>query len=561
LSGPDDDDAPPGTEPPAGSLYPTLSEAQLQRIVPHARARTVVAGEVLSRAGDPTVSCFVVRRGHLEVVRPSDGTEEFIAGFGPGMFTGEANILTGGRSFATVRADQAGDVLELARDQLLALIQTDSELSTLLMRAFVLRRLLLIAHGVGDVVLLGSTHSHDSLRIREFLTRNGHPYSWIDLDRDVTSQALLDRFEVRPDEIPVAICRGHIVLRNPSNSDLAACLGFNEAIDEARLRDLVVIGAVPAGLAAAVYGASEGLDVLVLEETASGGQAGTSSRIENYLGFPTGISGADLARRANTQALKFGAEIMVAVRATALGCERRPYSITVDDGHVVHARAVVIASGAEYRRLPIDGLERFEGAGIYYAATPMEAQLCADDEVIVIGGGNSAGQAAVFLAGSARHVHVLVRSDGLSATMSRYLIRRIDEHPAITLHPHTEVVSLGGTDHLERVGWRNNITAAAETREIRHIFSMTGAVPSTAWLNGCLRLDDKGFIRTGSALTHDDLVAAGWPLARSPFLLETSRPGVFAVGDVRSQSLKRVASAVGEGSIAIAEVHQVLAEQ
>jgi thioredoxin reductase (NADPH) len=311
-------------------------------------------------------------------------------------------------------------------------------------------------------------------------------------------------------------------------------------------------------LAAAVYGASEGLDVLVLESNAPGGQAGSSSRIENYLGFPTGISGQELAGRAYSQANKFGAQVVIAKAAAEISCERTPYAVRTDDGGRIPARAVIIATGAEYRRPPLENLSSFEGAGVYYGATPMEAQLCVGEEVVVIGGGNSAGQAAVFLAENSKRVHVLVRSDGLSDSMSRYLIRRIEDNPAIVLRTRTEIVALDGDTHLERVRWRNSQTCEEETHDIRHVFMMTGAAPNTRWLSGCLALDGNGFIKTGPDLSPEDLATARWPLARPPHLLETSRPGVFAVGDARSGNVKRVASAVGEGSIAISFVHQVL---
>jgi thioredoxin reductase (NADPH) len=381
----------------------------------------------------------------------------------------------------------------------------------------------------------------------------------VDLDREADVQTLLDRFHVTVADVPVLICRGEVVLRNPSNRAIADCLGLNAAIDATQIHDVVVIGAGPAGLAAAVYAASEGLNVLVVEGTAPGGQAGSSSKIENYLGFPTGISGQALAGRAFTQAQKFGAQVLIASRAMRLRCESRPYAIECC-GKELQGRAIVIATGAEYRRPPIENLRRFEGLGVYYGATFMEAQLCADQEVIVIGGGNSAGQAAVFLAQTSRCVHVLVRSSGLAETMSRYLIRRIEEHPAIELHTNTEVVALEGDQHLERVRWRNSRTGEGETRDMRHVFIMAGAIPATAWLMGCLVLDANGFIRTGPDLSPEDLARAKWPLQRPPHLLETSLPGVFAVGDVRAGNIKRVASAVGEGSIAVSFVHRFLAE-
>lgn len=548
----------PGTR--ADHVFPTLTPPQLARIAAHGRVRRVAEGEVLLEPGEQSARIFVVTEGQVEVIRPTEATDELVALFGPGQFTGEVAMLSGRRGLARIRAGTAGEVIEVGRDALLALIQSDGELSEILMRAFILRRVELIAHGVGDVVLLGSNHCQGTLRIREFLTRNGYPHTMLDLDREAAVQELLDRFHVTAADVPVVICRGTIVLRNPTNQQIADCLGFNDAIDRTQLRDVVIVGAGPAGLAAAVYGASEGLDVLVLESTAPGGQAGASSRIENYLGFPTGISGQELAARAYNQATKFGAELMVGNDAKRLTCDRKPYSIELDDGPRVPARALIIASGAQYRRLAIPNLARFEGAGVYYAATFMEAQLCGGDEVVVVGGGNSAGQAAVFLAQTARHVHVLVRSNGLAESMSRYLIRRIEDHPAITLHVRTEIVRLEGDRHLERVTWRDNQSGREETLDIRHVFSMTGATPSTAWLRSCVALDARGFIKTGLDLTPEDLAAAHWPLPRPPLLLETSLPGVFAVGDVRSGSVKRAASAVGEGSIAIAAVHQVLHE-
>jgi thioredoxin reductase (NADPH) len=373
---------------------------------------------------------------------------------------------------------------------------------------------------------------------------------------------MLDRFHVAVEEIPVVICgRRGSVLRNPTPERIAECLGLNAPLDEAQVHDLVIVGAGPAGLAAAVYGASEGLDVLILESTAPGGQAGSSSRIENYLGFPTGISGADLAGLAYTQAQKFGAQMIVAKRAEALDCTRKPYTVRVASGPTVAARAVILATGAAYRRLSVEGLARFEGAGVHYGATPMEANLCRGEEVIVVGGGNSAGQAAVFLAQQgARRVHVLVRSSGLSDTMSRYLIRRIEANPVISVRPRTEVVGLEGGVGLERVSWRHKETGAVETNDVRHVFVMMGAEPNTGWLGRCVAVDGKGFIKTGPDLTKDDLAGAGWRLPRPPYLLETSQPGVFAVGDVRAGNQKRVAAAVGEGSTAVAFVHQVLKE-
>ena len=540
-------------------IFPKLTPAQIRRVAVYGHMHAVERGEVLVEQGDISVPFFVVITGELEIVRPSGAYETLVTVHDSGKFTGEVNTLSGRRSFFRVRATKPGKVIELDHQHMLTLVQTDAELGEILMRAFILRRVELVAAGVGDIILIGSTHSAGTLRIKEFLMRNGHPYSYIDLERDPDVQNLLDSFQISASEIPVLICRGQVVLRNPGNQQIADCLGFNESIDQTQVRDLVVIGAGPSGLAAAVYGASEGLDVLVLETSSPGGQAGSSSRIENYLGFPTGISGQELAARAYLQAQKFGAEMLMA-KATRLVCDRKPYVIEVESGARISARTVVIATGAQYRRLPLENLSRFEGAGVYYGATFVEAQLCGGEEVIVVGGGNSAGQAAVFLAQTTKRVYMLVRSTGLAESMSRYLIRRIEKSPTIVFQPQTEIVALEGGDHLDSVHWRNGQTGQIEQHRIRHVFVMTGADPNTRWLNGCVALEAKGFIKTGPDLSPENLSAAGWPLTRQPYLLETSLPGIFAAGDVRGGSIKRVASAVGEGSIAISVVHKVLQE-
>ena len=548
----------PGAQP--DRMFPGLTPEQMARIAAHGRTRRVEAGEVLVEAGEESVRFFVVKKGQIDVVRLSGDAQEVVAICREGQFTGELNLLSGRRSLARLCVSEPGELIQLERDQLVDLVQADSELGEILMRAFILRRVELIARDVGDLVLVGSSHSAATLRIREFLSRNGQPYTSVDVERDPGVQELLDRFLVTVDEVPIVICRGRRMLRNPSNRQLADFLGFNDAIDRTRICDLVIVGAGPAGLAAAVYGASEGLEVLMLETNAPGGQAGTSSRIENYLGFPNGITGQDLALRAYTQASKFGARVLIAKTATRLHCERRPYSIEMDDGSQLQARSVIIATGARYRRLDLENLARFEGQGVYYGATFIEAQLCRGDEIVVVGGGNSAGQAAVFLAQTVKRVHVLIRSSGLAETMSRYLIRRIEDHPAIELRTHTEIIALEGNDRLQRVSWRDNLSGKIERHDIRHLFLMTGAVPNTKWLDGCLALDDKGFVKTGPDLSPDELAAAQWPLARSPYFLETSIPCVFAAGDARAGNLRRVAAAVGEGSDAVSFVHRVLNE-
>lgn len=544
---------------PRGEVFPTLSDEQIERVKTRGRVRGITTGEVLIEQGDATVPFFVILSGELEAVRPTELGKRVITLSGHGQFTGEINTLSGRRTMFRMQVSEPGEVIELDRHQMMGLVQGDAEIGEIIVRAFILRRAGLVSGHVGDVVLVGSAHSADTWRLKEFLVRNGHPYTYLDLERDTDSEQLMTAYKIAPGETPFVICRGETALRNPSNRELAECLGFNEAIDETHVRDVVVIGAGPAGLAAAVYGASEGLDVLMIEDNAPGGQAGSSSRIENYLGFPTGITGQELAGRAYTQAEKFGAELLMD-RAVRLECDRQPYCVRIEGGAEIPTRTIVVASGVRYRKPPLENLERFEGNGIYYGATQVEASFCGGDEVIVVGGGNSAGQAAVFLSKSATRVYVLVRAAGLAQSMSRYLSCRIEQTPNITLLTQTEIVALLGDDRLERVRWRNNETGVVEEHPIAHVFMMTGAEPNTSWLDGCIALDEKGFIKTGLELTPEDLSAARWPLVRQPFLLETSLPGVFAVGDARGGSVKRVASAVGEGSISITFVHQVLAQ-
>ncbi len=538
--------------------FPKLSPAHIERLQRFGVVHAVRPGEILFEQGDVNVSFYVLIEGRMEIVQPTENSERAIAEHEEGEFTGEVNMLWNRRSLVRARMVTEGKVLEIPQERLRALIQTEADISEILMRAFILRRLLLIQHGFGDVVLLGSRHSAGTLRIREFLGRNGHPYSYVDLDRDQEAQQMLERFNVDVEEIPVLICRGDVVMKNPSNQEIANCLGFNQPMTNEKIRDVVVVGAGPSGLAAAVYAASEGLDVVVLETKAPGGQAGSSSRIENYLGFPTGISGQELAGRAYTQAQKFGAEIAITKSAVKLRCDRQPYVVEVDGTGCIAARTVVIATGAAYNKIAVPNLAQYEGKGIYYGATYIEAQLCSDEDVIVVGGGNSAGQAAVYLSQTAAKVYMLVRSTGLAETMSKYLIRRIEENPRIELLTQTEVVGLSGDNDLEQVRWRNRRTGEESTHDIRHLFIMTGAAPNTQWLKDCVALDERGFVKTGRDLDPKDLLSSGWNLTRPPFLLETSLPGVLAVGDVRANNVKRVASAVGEGSIAIHMVHQVL---
>ena len=539
-------------------LFRSLRLPQIARVKGSGKLRRVEPGEVLFAPGDTSVPFFVLLSGAMEIVQPDLSGEYPVAKHDPGEFTGEMTMISGQRCLVLGRVTQSGEFLELTGDGLRSLIARDAELSEIFMRAFILRRLELIRQGRNSVILMGSRYSAKTLQLREFLTRNGFPYSYVDLDLDRTSQGLLDRFEIKPEEVPVVICSNRGVMRNPSIQKLADCLGFNALIDDSQLRDVIIVGAGPSGLAAAVYAASEGLDVLVIETESPGGQAGSSSKIENYLGFPTGVSGQELATRAITQAEKFGAKMMIARNVVRLDCAKRPYKVVLDDGRALMARAVIIATGAQYNKPRIPNLQRFESRGVYYGATFMESQLCEKEDVAVIGGGNSAGQAAVFLSQTSRKVYMLVRSSQLSDTMSRYLIQRIEQNPAIEVHYKTEIVSLEGDTHLERIAWQDKTSGETSVHDIRHVFIMAGASPRTDWLQDCVALDGKGFILTGrDIITETERAALA---VAPPQMLETSLPGVFAVGDVRSGNVKRVASAVGEGAIAVHMVHRALAE-
>jgi thioredoxin reductase (NADPH) len=542
-----------------GEAFPVLTADQINRVRAASKVRKVEVGDILFEPGDSNIPFFVLLSGSLEIVQPGLQGERLIVKHGPGQFTGEITMISGRASLARGRVTEAGEFLEMSSDDLRTLVARDEELSEIFMRAFILRRVTLINRGQGNVILMGSRHSAQTLRLREFLTRNGHPHTYVDLDTDTSAQELLDRFHVTMEEIPVVICNNRTVLRSPSIQELAKCLGLNAHITASELRDVVIVGAGPSGLAAAVYAASEGLDVLVIEADSPGGQAGSSSKIENYLGFPMGISGNELAGRAAAQAQKFGAKVLIANTVTKLNCEQRPYELTVDCGQTIKARTIVIASGAQYNKPNLDNLKKFEGQGVYYGATYIEAQLCGTDDAIVVGGGNSAGQAAVYLSQTAGKVHMLVRSSQLSDTMSRYLIQRIEENPAIEIHYCTQIVGLDGDAQLESVTWQDKNTGEKSVHNIRHVFIMAGASPRTEWLKGCLLLDSKGFILTGRDLDPFSQTFK-WPLPRAPQMLETSLPGVFAVGDVRAGNVKRVAAAVGEGSISIYLVHRALAE-
>ncbi len=511
--------------------FPVLTPAQIDRIRPWGSVRRVERGDIVFQLDESAIPFFVLLSGSMEIVQPDLNGERVIATHGPGEFTGEMTMISGLRSLVIGRVTEPGEFLELTGDALRALVGKDAELSEILMRAFILRRIALIKAGYGNIILMGSRHSAKTLELREFLTRNGHPYTYLDLDTDRTSQELLDRFDVKLSEVPVVICHGQHVMKNPSIQGLANCLGLNSSIDGTHVRDVIIVGAGPAGLAAAVYAASEGLDVLMIETHAPGGQAGSSSKIENYLGFPTGVSGLELATRATTQAQKFGAHMMIARSVVRLNCSKRPYEVELDAGETLPARAIVIATGAQYNKPRLSNLQQFEGEGIYYGATYIEAQLCGDEEVAVVGGGNSAGQAAVFLSQTARKVHMLVRSGELSSTMSRYLIQRLTENSQIDLHFNTQIVALEGGAHLERVVWQDKKTGEVSTHDVPHMFIMAGASPRTEWLRGCLAMDEKGFIMTGRDL--DAGVAPG----RGPAMDAT--PRCADAGNQRPRRLRR----------------------
>jgi len=535
---------------------PTLNPEHIERIRSIARLRSVRSGEVLYEPSHPNVPLFVVLNGTVSITRAGED-DRILAVREAGQFTGEMSVISGNRSLLTARVAKDGVVLELAREKVLSLMAKDTEIGDILMGAFVARRLLMIQLGEGNVVLFGMKTSARTLALREFLTRNGHPFTYVDIDTACSAAELMDKLAVRNSEIPVVYCNSRYVLRNPSIAELAACLDLNINIEKG-VRDVLVIGAGPGGLAVAVYAASEGLKTLVIEKSAPGGQAGSSSKIENYLGFPTGLSGQELANRSIAQAQKFGAQLMVAQSVVHIDSSRQPYKVVLESGLKFNARSVVIATGAQYARLPIEETDTFAGRGIYYNATHMEAQLCDSEEVAVVGGGNSAGQAAVFLAQTSSKVHLLVRSKKLSESMSQYLIARIEAHPRIEIHYLTQIVALLGTAHLENIEWKDDSSGIQVTKPIRHVFVMAGAAPRTEWLQDSFILDNRGFIVTGPDLMEYDELQ--WPLSRAPLLLETSVPGIFAVGDARSGSVKRVASAVGEGAMAVHLVHRFLAE-
>lgn len=528
-----------------GPTFPTLSQEMAGRMASYGVPVEVDGGQFLYRFGDKDVDVYLIRAGEVDILE-SDGRggHRLVTTHRANQFTGELAQLSGRSALLCARTVVPTSAVRLSPNQFRHLISAEPDIGEVILRAMILRRADLKRQAAGNTVVIGSQDSHDSLRIQQFLTRNGYPHRFLDTDRDDEACAALSAFHFGPEALPAVILNGETVLRQPSNRDLAAAIGFSEHVMPSHVHDVAIVGAGPAGLAAAVYAASEGLDTIVIEALGPGGQAGTSSRIENYLGFPTGVSGQELADRAQTQAQKFGARMVVAETAVSLDCSGLPYRIGLLGGGVIAARSVVLACGARYRKLLLPELARYEGRGVHYAATSLEGRLCGGSDAVVVGGGNSAGQAAIFLSGLARHVHLVVRKGGLKATMSEYLITRIMESPRITLHPYTDITGLSGDGALTTVHWQSR-GAPVTAHAARHLFLMIGAAPNTDWLTDCVALDDKGFVTTG--YVHADQAAI------SQF--STSLPGVFAVGDVRSGSVKRVASSVGEGSVVVSAVH------
>jgi thioredoxin reductase (NADPH) len=539
---------------------PRLRTDQIEILKRYGEIKKTEVGEVLFRAGDTENDFVVVLEGEVKVGDDFAGESRTIGVFQEGRFLGELNMLTGQAMYLTGVVSEAGEVLAIPRERLKEVVTEEPNISDIILRAFLARRSYMVKTGIG-LRIIGSRHSPDAARLREVAARNRVPHVWIELEDDPKAEALLARFGAKPAETPVTVWQGEEVLKNPTNLEFARTTGLEVEAPLDRTYDLVVVGAGPAGLGASVYGASEGLSTLALESVALGGQAGTSSRIENYPGFPAGLSGFELASRVLVQADKFGARTAVPWEAIGLRREEGHYWIGLLEGGEVAARSVIVASGARYRRLKVPSLGRFEGESVHYAATEAEAQRCEGEEVAVVGGGNSAGQAALFLAGRTKRVYLLIRGDDLGKSMSRYLVDRITNAGNVELLANTEVRELVGEDRLEGVVVGDNRSGARRTLGARALFAFIGAEANTGWLRGAVDLDERGFVLTGRELDGSAFDEDPWrELSREPSLLETSMPGVFAAGDVRSGSIKRCASAVGEGAMAVRLVHQYLAE-
>lgn len=554
-------DAPPwaaGAEGRTDELYPILSDAEMAVVLTYGEEISVPAGTRLWEVGDRNVAFYLVLDGEMEILRRDEAGEHNVYTHGRGGFSGETVTMSGRGAFVAGTARSDLRAVKVSNQRLRDLLAVEAELGEKILQAFILRRMRMISLHLGDIIIVGDEREKQAAGIREFLSRNGVPYAMVDATAEADA-ARLRKLDAETCPKPLVIC-GHARLSQPTIKEVADCLGLTAELPEDATFDVAVIGGGPAGLAAAVYAASEGLDVAVLEKCAIGGQAGSSSRIENYLGFPTGISGQALTGRGFLQAQKFGAEVAVAQEAAALICGAPYHTISFDCGGEVKARAVIIASGAIYRQPDIEGLEQFEGVGVHYGASHIQGMMCRGQDVVIVGGGNSAGQAAVYLSGRARKVSVLIRRDNLADTMSQYLIRRIESTPNIELVVHTEVQRLVGHAGIETIHVRNNQTGEETAMDATHLFLFIGAQPASHFLDEKIIRDDKGFVRTGDTLTAEHLEQAQWPLERKPFHLETSCPGIFAVGDIRSGSVKRVASAVGDGSVCVSFVHSALAD-
>lgn len=535
--------------------FPTLSDRQLEQVKRFGEVESRPSGSVLFERGERSVDFFVALEGNIEIYDYAcDGTPTVFTVHGEGQFTGEIDLFSDRKILVGGRMGEDGQVIRVPRSQFREMLAAEPDIGEIVMRAFVLRRIGLLESNLGAAVLLGHRTDANTLRIRAFLRRNGYPVKVLYINEDPKASEYAREQGATEADLPMLLCGGEDVLKAPSDLEVAKTVGLVEWPDSERVYDLAVIGAGPGGMAAAVYGASEGLDTVVLERSAPGGQAGTSSKIENYLGFPNGLSGQELAGRAQVQAQKFGATLALPMTVTAIEGEQPPYAIHLAEHHPVRCRSIVIATGATYRTLDVDNYQDFEGRGIYYAATAIEGGLCDGEEVVVVGGGNSAGQAAVFLASKAKHVHMLVRGKELATSMSDYLVRRINASEAISLCCETVITRLEGSGELERITWHDRSTDEETTHDIGRLFLMIGAAPNTSWIGPSLLTDDAGFLVTGSDLVEADR----WKQDRQPEPFETSLPGVFAIGDARCKSVKRVASAVGEGSVCIQSVHRLL---
>nr|WP_254431593.1 FAD-dependent oxidoreductase [Gordonia rubripertincta] len=546
--------------PDEAGAYPRLTDGQVATLEVGGTRRSVHTGEVLITEGAPSRDFFVILSGRVAVIDEgdNDGERRVLRVHGPGRFLGELGLLEGQMAFFTAEVIEDGEVIVVPAARVRELVAHDQILSDLILRAYLLRRHLLIGLESGFRII-GSCYSPDTLRLREFAMRNRLPHRWIDLEQDQRAEQLLRSLDVAPEDTPVVIWHGERVLRNPTNTELARIVGLAVPDASQDVFDLVVVGAGPAGLAASVYGASDGLSTVTLESMAAGGQASTSSRIENYLGFPAGVSGSELAERAVIQAGKFGARVLVSAEVTGFESEGGNHVLRLADGGAVRGRAVVLATGARYRKLTIPGIEALEGTSVYYAATHQEARRCATDPVGIVGGGNSAGQATVFLAEQVSHVHLVIRGDDLGKSMSRYLVDQIEQHPRVTVHRSTEVREVRGDKYLEELVVQDNRTGAQDTIQARALFVFIGATPQTAWLADAIALDDHGFVLTGKDAVHIHRDGHRSTSAEPSRTLETSRPGLFAAGDVRRSSVKRVASAVGEGAMAVRQIHEYFA--